>query len=212
MSPTLRRTLIAVIWMIGGSSLMFALLFIMNEYIEKPDSTGNDVRSAFEVERPKPKKKPPKREKKVQKQKRRSRQAPRPAVPRLGAELAGLDFGLPAFDASSILSVNDSVLGNMENTIMTEDSVDTAPQPRKRGGVEYPKRARTEGITGYVTLNLLIDTNGSVERVKVLESEPPGVFDEAASRAVTNWEFDPATYEGRAVKLWARLTVRFDLQ
>ena len=207
-----RRQLVAIVWMIGGSSLMFALLLIMNEYIAAPRPAGQTVSTAFEVARPKPKQDKKRRKPQRQRRKRESRRAPQPMAPRLGASLAGMDFGLPAFDASRIGSVTDEVLGSMQDVVMTEDSVDTAPMPRKRGGVEYPKQARAKGIEGYVTLSMLIGTGGDVERVKILEAQPAGVFDEAAVRAVKTWRFDPAMYQGQPVKIWARQTVRFDLR
>jgi protein TonB len=50
-----------------------------------------------------------------------------------------------------------------------------------------------------------------VEKVKVLESQPAGVFDEVAVSGVQTWKFEPASYKGENVRVWAKQRVRFDL-
>jgi len=67
---------------------------------------------------------------------------------------------------------------------MSEDSVDVAPSPSERSAMEYPKKARKMGVSGYVLMNLLINKNGNVEKVKVLESQPAEVFDDVAVAGV----------------------------
>ena len=62
-----------------------------------------------------------------------------------------------------------------------------------------------------VTVSLLVAADGSVERAKVVAAEPPGVFDAAALDAVRAWRFEPASYGGKPVKVWARQVVRFGL-
>jgi len=95
---------------------------------------------------------------------------------------------------------------------MSEDSVDVAPQPSERTAMAYPKKARRAGVSGYVTMNLLISKEGNVEKVKVLQSQPAGIFDDVAVNGVKTWKFKPAQYKGEAVKVWAKQKVRFDLQ
>jgi protein TonB len=210
-SNIFKRKLIATTWMLVGSSLVFALLLIMNEFIDTPKPSASLAPAEFSVDHPKQKKPKQKRQKPKPKN-TRSHRAPRPAAPQLAGSLSGFDFGLPQFDASTMSGINDSILGNMGDVVMTEDSVDNPPRPRQRGRIEYPKRAREKGITGYVTLSVLINENGNVERVKVLESDPPGVFEEAAISAISGWSFDAATYKEKPVRIWAKQTLRFDLK
>ena len=107
--------------------------------------------------------------------------------------------------------IGDDLLGDMSDVVMTGDTVDDPPRPTQQTPVEYPRDAKSKGITGYVTLNLLISTQGNVERVKLLESYPQGVFDEAATSTVGSWKFNPAMYQGKPVKVWAKQKIRFDL-
>lgn len=170
-----------------------------------------DTESAqFEVKKveqkkpkPRPKPKPKPKPKKVQ------RAAPTPS---LTSQLAGIDTGLEAFRTADLLD-EDALLGdvNKDDMVMTDDTVDSLPNPVKRSPIEYPKKARKLGITGYVLMNLLISKDGHVQKVKVLESNPEGVFDEVAVAAVNSWEFKPAEYQGKPVKVWAKQKIRFDL-
>jgi protein TonB len=78
--------------------------------------------------------------------------------------------------------------------------------------MQYPQRLRDKGIEGHVTMSVLVNATGGVERVKIIESKPPGVFDDVAQQAIRGWRFQPGTYEGEAVKVWVRQTFRFELK
>jgi protein TonB len=128
----------------------------------------------------------------------------------LDSSLSGLDFGLPQYDSSE-LDLGDGLLGGGGDVVMTDDTVDQAPRPLLQTPMVYPARAKAQGVTGYVLLSVLISPTGQVEKVKVLEAQPVGVFDEVATAGVQNWKFEPATYKGENVRVWARQRVRFDL-
>jgi protein TonB len=44
-----------------------------------------------------------------------------------------------------------------------------------------------------------------------VESYPEGIFDDAATQGINQWKFEPATYQGQAVRAWAKQRIRFDL-
>lgn len=139
------------------------------------------------------------------------RRAPPRAEPIVGLEgaLAGMDFGLPQFEEAGLLDAA-SILGEGTGT-MTDDTVDQPPKPVVQNPMPYPARAKAQGVTGYVLLSVLIGPTGMVEKVRVLESSPPGVFDDVAVAGVQTWRFEPAQYRGEAVRVWATQRVRFDL-
>ena len=56
---------------------------------------------------------------------------------------------------------------------------------------------------------MLIDTDGGVKDLQVLEAQPPGVFEDAALAALRNWTFRPAQYEWRSVAIRVLQTYRF---
>ena len=62
--------------------------------------------------------------------------------------------------------------------------------------VEYPEGALTNRMLGKVTLRLRIDRLGQLRDASVLESQPPGVFDEVALKAAKSLRFKPALRGG----------------
>lgn len=63
----------------------------------------------------------------------------------------------------------------------------------------YPERALGQGREGYVEFLMDIKADGTVANLKVLRSEPPGLFDESASEAVKQWKFEPRIVDGQPV-------------
>jgi protein TonB len=85
-----------------------------------------------------------------------------------------------------------------------------APQLTNRVEPSYPEAARKARMEGVVILEAIITASGNVEDVKVLKSVNP-LLDSAASRAVQQWRYRPATLNGRAVRVYLTVTVTFNL-
>lgn len=205
----LKNRLKALLWMLFGAVLVLTVLVVMNRFVSTPEKEEAPKTASFDVQKitkPKPKPKP-----KPKQEPNKPQRAPQAPLPSIGSSLSGLDLGIPAFDMGSMDDMGKSLLGEMQDVVMTADSVDVAPKAAQRSAMEYPKKARAAGIEGYVSMNLLISEQGNVEKVKVLESQPQGVFDEVAINGVKNWKFQPARYQGNNVKVWAKQKVRFDL-
>ena len=75
----------------------------------------------------------------------------------------------------------------------------------------YPEAARTQRISGTVTLIVDIAADGSVSGAEVDRGEPAGVFDDAALAAVANWKFQPAMKDGKAVSSRVRVPIAFKI-
>jgi len=75
----------------------------------------------------------------------------------------------------------------------------------------YPILARRLGKEGKVLLKLLIDTNGKLQKIEVVEPAGFG-FTEAALEAVKESTYAPGYRNGERVLTKALLTVRFQLQ
>ena len=60
----------------------------------------------------------------------------------------------------------------------------------------YPQELKNSGIEGYVTLKYDVSTEGKVMNVRIVESDPPRVFDESARRTLSTWRFSPELAEG----------------
>ena len=89
--------------------------------------------------------------------------------------------------------------------------LDSGFVPLSRQPPEYPFKAARRGIEGWVRVAFDVTETGDVENVEVIESDPPGVFDIAASRAVSRWRFKPRIIDGQAVAGKASQVVEFEL-
>ncbi len=84
------------------------------------------------------------------------------------------------------------------------------PQLINKVEPSYPEAARKARMEGVVILEAIITASGAVEEVKVLKSVNP-LLDAAATRAVQQWRYRPATLNGRAVRVYLTVTVTFNL-
>ena len=64
-------------------------------------------------------------------------------------------------------------------------------------GAIYPSAAKADGVEGQVKVAYGVTVDGRVVRATVVESEPAGVFDEAALEAVRQWRFNPPVADGK---------------
>lgn len=76
----------------------------------------------------------------------------------------------------------------------------------------YPYAARANGTTGNTLVRLSVGGDGAVTAVEVVESAPPGVFEDAARRLGRALRFRPAMANGRPVpaRVELRLNWRLD--
>ena len=61
---------------------------------------------------------------------------------------------------------------------------------------DYPARALTRGIEGYVVLLFDITAAGAVTNIRVVAADPEGVFDRSAIRALAKWKYKAPTEDG----------------
>jgi protein TonB len=90
------------------------------------------------------------------------------------------------------------------------DSPDTDVDAIFTPKASYPPLARRQRIGGVVILRALINENGTVQDVQVLRGVKPDLgLDAAATTAVKEWRFRPATKGGVPVKVWKTITIPF---
>jgi protein TonB len=76
----------------------------------------------------------------------------------------------------------------------------------------YPGRARREGWEGTTLLRVQVGPSGKPTSILVQRSSGRELLDEAASEAVSEWSFVPATQGGKAVSGWVSVPIVFKLQ
>jgi protein TonB len=68
---------------------------------------------------------------------------------------------------------------------------DTPAKAVKQSAPEYPESARSRGLEGWVEVEFTIGTDGVPHDVSIVDSDPHGVFDQSAAKAVQSWRYDP---------------------
>ena len=64
---------------------------------------------------------------------------------------------------------------------------------------QYPRRAAERGIEGCVVLEYTVTPLGAVSEPVVVQTNPPGIFDRAATRAALRYKYKPLIRDGVAV-------------
>jgi len=127
------------------------------------------------------------------------------------------DLGLDLGDFTGTLQTRfhiaaNGIGGGMDQAVFTLDALDQPPQPRIQLKPAYPAFARARGIEGAVTVEFVVDPAGTTRDIEVVDSAPPGVFDQAARRAIERWRFNPGIRRGEAVAVRVRQRVTFAIE
>lgn len=203
----------AIALMLLGTALVLSTVLLINRFGQGPDREKVEEQASFQVEQPEPPEQEEVDKEPEPEPESEPNQPPPSPLEGLGTDVGagGFEIATPELNEKGMGGLEDNLVGDSDDVVMTDDAVDVAPKPAKRAPLEYPSGARQQGVTGYVVVNLLINANGEVERVKVLESEPGDTFEQVAVESVRKWRFQPAKYEGDKVKVWAKQKIRFDL-
>ena len=113
--------------------------------------------------------------------------------------LAYADFGLAAPDT----------LAQMK--IFELKDLDADPRAIFQIPPIYPFQLKRERIEGKVTLHIVIDEKGAVEKLQVDSSTHRG-FESSAIEAVRQWKFQPGMRHGKPVKVKRLQSIRFTLK
>lgn len=73
----------------------------------------------------------------------------------------------------------------------------------------YPVQAARSRISGTVIVEFEINPDGTVANPRVVHSEPPNIFDDAAIKAILRWKFKPKIVNGQAVPQYASQEFKF---
>jgi protein TonB len=77
---------------------------------------------------------------------------------------------------------------------------DRTEMPLVRIQPDYPARALERGIEGWALVEFTISATGTTKDVTAVTSEPPGIFEQAAVRAVQSWKYNPKVQNGNPIE------------
>jgi protein TonB len=128
-------------------------------------------------------------------------------------DLMAPDLGpLGSVDGGIAVDLDGVAMADLGNDYVFEAyELDQPPQPIVRVPPSYPFKARERAIEGVVQIKMLVNIDGSVSHLQILDARPKGVFEESVMRAVPQWKFSPGKIEGKAVTAWVVLPIRFTL-
>ncbi|MBM4204369.1 MAG: energy transducer TonB [Gammaproteobacteria bacterium] len=101
---------------------------------------------------------------------------------------SGIEFGLSEQDGRSVWKLGAGA-GAAEG-----DAVPLVTSPP-----EYPQRAISRGLEGWVIVEFSIDPLGRVFDPRVIEGQPAGIFDRAALKAIQRYKYKPKVLNGEGV-------------
>ncbi|MFL2769526.1 MAG: energy transducer TonB [Rhodospirillaceae bacterium] len=85
--------------------------------------------------------------------------------------------------------------------------------PLVRVPPQYPQRAASRGVNGWVQLEFTITETGGVEDIMVIAAEPTGYFERAAERALARWKYKPKIVDGRPARRYNnQVVITFELE
>ena len=77
--------------------------------------------------------------------------------------------------------------------------------------VDYPPDALRKNVEGWVELEYVVTADGKVASITVVDSNPPGVFDAAATRALSRVRYKPALQGGKPAAVGTKIRIAFKL-
>lgn len=85
--------------------------------------------------------------------------------------------------------------------------------PLVRINPDYPQRALSRGIEGWVLVQFTITAAGTVKDAKIVDSDPKNIFDDSALRAIARWRYNPKILDGAAVeRVGVQTKITFQLE
>jgi len=75
----------------------------------------------------------------------------------------------------------------------------------------YPHSALAYCLTGAVTVEFTVGTDGTTGNIQITDSDPAGLFDASVVQAIEKWRFTPACKDGETVPQTATQTIEFKL-
>jgi protein TonB len=143
-----------------------------------------------------------KRDEKVE----RERPPPTPQTPRMAFAASGIDNNVaslaPIVDARGAMSRMSMSAGSDRDVI-----------PLVRINPDYPPRALSRGLEGWVQVQFTITATGTVKDAIVVNAQPKNIFDDAALKAIARWRYNPKVDAGVAVeRVGVQTIIRFQLE
>jgi periplasmic protein TonB len=173
-----------------GSAFMVVLFWVMWSLVSVPVDVA-EMRQATRVEFTRMRQ-DTEAQKKQQEKPQPDKPPPVPEVPQMNFAKGSVENNVaqltPTVDASSAMSKMKMTAGSDRDIV-----------PLVRINPDYPPRALSRGLQGWVIVQFTISATGTVKDEKVVDSSNE-VFNDAALKAIARWRYNPKVEEGVAVE------------
>jgi TonB family protein len=78
--------------------------------------------------------------------------------------------------------------------------------------LDYPEDALRRNVEGWVELSYVVTAEGKVTNAAVMNANPKGVFESAATRAISRVRYSPPMQNGKATAVSTKLRIAFRMQ
>ncbi len=106
-------------------------------------------------------------------------------------------------------SLKGPMLESPELVFLVTD-LDEAPKGLSLVNPQYPLELKRAHIEGDVTVEFIVNKDGSVKQIRIKSSEEKA-FSSSVIRAVRQWKFEPGKIKDKAVMTRVRQTINFHL-
>lgn len=190
--------------LVGGVALSAGVFWVLWTLVSQPVDSGTTI-EARRIEFTRMRRDT---EAATKRQERVEREPPPPvpSVPQISLAAGRVD--------ANVVTLNPVIdtAGAMSKLTLSAGS-DTDVVPLVRIPPQYPPRAASRGIEGWVQVQFTITATGAVKDARVVDAEPEGVFDEAALGAIARWRYNPKVEDGVAVeRVGVQTVIRFVLE
>lgn len=108
---------------------------------------------------------------------------------------------------TKILTLFILALAFVRVPVFAADGVEP-PVPVRTVPPVFPEDMRRDGVSGVVTVSILIDEKGNVTEPKVVKTTHEA-FSQPAVEALSKWKFKPAKQAGEAVAMRVSIPIQF---
>jgi TonB family protein len=124
------------------------------------------------------------------------------------------------FDEAVSVGFNSAEMSSLQRDLdaaIAKQNFMTALVPQSELSVQktvqpiYPLKAQSSKIEGWVDVEFTVAETGKVKDAGVRATSIPGVFEDAAVKAVSQWRYKPVMRDGKAVPVRTQIRVRFSL-
>jgi TonB family protein len=129
--------------------------------------------------------------------------------PQMSSALRGFGEGSGGFGGDFS---EDGGVGREAKAAVENAAIERLAKVVKKVDPRFPQNAREKNISGSVLIEVSVSSGGQPVKLRVLDSQPPGVFDSSAVEALRAWVFEPAMNRGQPVASTVMQRLRFDLE